>query len=112
MNKTTKWEKLEPLPGHGNPCLHCPPIVSKLKMYRRIAVGFGFAAITKDGEIIWTENGEEFHECPTVMKAENMARKDPDHDWRIVLDGPLHGETYQRQDRNEWVLVEKNVGFA
>jgi hypothetical protein len=29
-----------------------------------------------------------------------------------VLDGPLHGETYQRQGKNHWVLVERNLGFA
>jgi hypothetical protein len=48
----------------------------------------------------------------TLRAAEARARKAPRHDWRIVLDGPLHGETYQRQGKNRWVLVEKNEGFA
>lgn len=48
----------------------------------------------------------------TVSRAERLARQDPDHDWRIVLYGPLHGEVYQRHGRNQWVLVESNEGFA
>lgn len=48
----------------------------------------------------------------TVSRVERLARQDPDHDWRIVLLGPLHGEVYQRHGRNQWVLVESNQGFA
>lgn len=47
-----------------------------------------------------------------VAEAEKMAAVDPDHDWRIVLYGPLHGEVYQRHAEGVWNLVEKNAGFA
>lgn len=47
-----------------------------------------------------------------VADAERAAVADPDHDWRIVLYGPLHGEVYQRHGLSEWMLVEKNEGFA
>lgn len=107
------WKKLTPLKGRNNPCLSCPPIVPKLRMNRRIGVGFGRAGVTKDGALIWCEKSQmEWNQLWTVMKAENLARKDPNHDWQIVLDGPMHGETYQRHDRNLWVLVEKNEGFV
>lgn len=47
----------------------------------------------------------------TVADAEEVAAADPDHDWQIVMFGPLHGEVYQRQD-GRWLLIEKNQGFA
>lgn len=48
----------------------------------------------------------------TVSRVERLARQDPDHDWRIILYGPLHGEVYQRHGKSQWVLVESNQGFA
>jgi hypothetical protein len=111
-----------------------------------IAVGFGDAHVSRDGEVIWREpaggpppcemcdglgaiEGEDLvlRTCPacigsgflggtqvmwTVAQAEKVAATAPDHDWRIVLYGPLHGEVYQRQGAGEWLLVEKNQGFA
>lgn len=89
-----------------------------------IAVGFGFAACTKDGrpvleepqcrydnegDVEW-EPGEE--DYPTGAQAEALAAADPDHDWRIQLEGPMSGRTYQRQGAGNWVLVEQNEGFA
>jgi hypothetical protein len=148
----TKWEKLPALPGKGNPCVCCPPIGSRLHMDSVIAVGFGDAHVSRDGEVIYrepsmmdgrqwcdacdgcgsTEGGESIPtECwkckgegsvadpnkpePTywdVAEAEKAALADPDHDWRIVLFGPLHGEVYQRHEAGAWMLVEKNEGFA
>lgn len=49
---------------------------------------------------------------PTVAQAEALALLKPDADWRVILEGPLHGETYQRQGEGRWVLVVKNQGFA
>jgi hypothetical protein len=87
-----------------------------------IAVGFGFAACTKDGMPVLEEpqlrydgDGEpidEELEYPTGADAENLAAADPDHDWRIQLEGPMSGRTYQRQGEGNWVLVEQNGGFA
>ena len=105
-------KNLPALPGRNNPCLNCPPIAPTLDMRRRIAVGFGFAALTRDGDAVWVEEGQDYGDCLSVRQAENRARKDPRRDWRIVLHGPMHGETYQRQGRDRWVLVEKNEGFA
>jgi hypothetical protein len=82
-------------------------------MNMRIAVGFGEASVRRDGEIVWMEDPQsEFKHCWTVMKAENLDRKDPNHDWRITLNAPMSGRTYQRHAKNQWVLVAKNNGFA
>lgn len=93
-------------------CLNCSLASRTIKMNRKIGVGFGFAGITKDGEIVWCEHNENWNELPTLMRFENMARRNPDHDWRVVLDSPLHGETFQRHNKNAWVLIESNAGFA
>jgi len=111
MNETT--EHLPALEGRNNPCLNCPPIEPTLDMDRTIAVGFGAAFVAKDHETVFVETPDtEFEDCWTVAMAEAAAAADPDHDWRIVMDGPMHGETYQRQGEGRWVLVEANGGFA
>ena len=58
------------------------------------------------GEIV------EIVEFGIDLGLENEALKDPDHDWRVVLDGPLRGRTFQRHDVGKWVLVSENDGFA
>lgn len=110
----SKWKKEKPYEGKIHQgCLICAPVIRKAKMYIRVAVGFGDASITKDGEIIFQETSQmEWQDIPTLMKFENMARKDPDHDWRLILYAPLRGSVYQRHGRNEWVLIESNEGFA
>jgi hypothetical protein len=104
---------LPALPSRNNPCLNCPPIVDTLDPERVIAVGFGAAFVLKDDETVYYEKPDaQYEECWTVAMAEAEAVADPDHDWRIVMDGPMHGETYQRQGEGRWVLVETNGGFA
>ena len=105
------YEKQPVIEGgfHGG-CLCCGPTKSHLCRENLIAVGFGFAALTRDGETIFQEDSsDDFH---TVGEAEDLAAADPDHDWRIVLHGPLRGSTYQRQGEMAWLLIEKNEGFA
>lgn len=104
---------LPPLEGKPNPCANCPPIGQALAPDRIIAVGFGYAGVQCDGTEVWSEPmGDDEHECWQVSDAEKAAAAKPDADWRIVFHGPLHGETYQRQGAGNWVLVEKNEGFA
>lgn len=102
-------------PKH-NPCLHCPDPSKVLSPDHVIAVGFGDAHLECDGKILWDENqmgdDADWEDFMTCASAEQMAAADPDHDWRIVLHGPLHGETYQRQGVANWLCVEQNEGFA
>lgn len=96
--------------GHFCGCLSCGPMKTQLCRDNLIAVGFGSAHLSRDGEIVLDENDSgEFH---TVGEAEDLAAADPDHDWRIVLNGPMRGSTYQRQGEMAWLLVAKNQGFA
>ncbi len=76
-----------------------------------IAVGFGSAYAMKDGETIYTEDPNS-DEVMTVGELETLAAADPEHDWRFVKYGPLHGESFQRQGEGKWVCIESNMGFA
>lgn len=82
-------------------------------MRTRIYNGFGGWSITKNGELVYMGPTDlDFDKYPTLMKFENMARKDPDQDWRAECYLPLRDATYQRQGVNEWVLVSSGQGFA
>lgn len=102
----------DPVEGGPNPCLNCPPIANVASMEKIIAVGFGAAEVRKNGETVLDGEHPPNGECVTFADAEALAAAAPEHDWLVVLDGPLHGETYQRQGPKYWVLVERNEGFA
>jgi hypothetical protein len=114
MNETTTWAKLPAIEGKHGGCLNCGPRPNHFPTNGIIAVGFGFAALCRDGEPVYTEpnDAESDDAYMTGAQAEAMAAGDPEHDWRIILDGPLSGRTYQRHGPNEWALVEQNMGFA
>lgn len=99
---------LEHAPRSG--CLNCRSKPLRVKMNVRLHAGFGVTALVRDGD--WVESHYDYEACPTFMHFENVARKDPGHDWRVRVDGPLSDVTYQRHGRNEWVAVEKGMGFA
>lgn len=106
-------EYLPPIASKGAACLCCGGAVTHLRKEDRIGVGFGFAGLTRDRETIWCEDGDmDWEELMTVEMAESIAMESPDSDWRIIMDGPLRGRTYQRQGDMKWVLVEENQGFA
>lgn len=112
MRSVGTWEKLPALEGTHGGCLNCGPRPSLFPPDGRIAAGFGVASLTRDGRHVWSEDGREWDECMTGEQAETLAAADPDHDWRIVLEGPLSSRTYQRHGPNEWAPVEQGKGFA
>jgi len=110
MNKLKPIEPKDLIVG----CLNCSTAALKAPMEMMIAVGFGSAIVTKNGKEIY-DGERDLHDtgtAKTVKDIEVMAIKDPNCDWRIVKEGPLHGETFQRQGNNNWVCVESNQGFA
>lgn len=109
------WTRLPPLTateaGYRSGCLNCGPQPVMISLDAYIAVGFGYAGVTKDGAEVYSES--DVDEDPwTVADAERAAAKDPDHDWRIIFHGPLSEAEYQRHEANNWVLVRKGMGFA
>lgn len=93
----------------------CPP--PQPKEFHRdsvVAVGFGTAALCRDGhewvngeDRIWDDNEEL-----TGAECERIAAADPGHLWQIILCGPLSGATFTRQDDGRWILTDSNEGFA
>jgi hypothetical protein len=69
--------------------------------------GFGGVTFTRD-----VGGYAELPDDATFQDYENVAAMDPDHDWRIRIDGPLADYTYQRQGEGLWALVEQGQGFA
>lgn len=108
------WTKLDPILPKIMGCLNCGRLIQQAPMDMLIAVGFGEAKVTKNGETVYSELNchEDTEKFWTVQDAENEALKDPDHDWRIILFAPLRGKTFQRHGDGNWVLVEENMGFA
>lgn len=107
------WKKLPPIKD-GELCVGClncstAEYVAPMDMY--LPVGFGGANVTKDGLCVWDEQDPDGSDW-CVQDAEDLAVKDPDHDWRITRYGPMHGETYQRHGPGKWVCIESNKGFA
>lgn len=109
----SEWTKQPAIEGKMGGCLNCGVRPSFFPADGVIAVGFGYAALHRDGDVVWAESPEtEEDDLMTGARAEALAAADPDHDWQIVLHGPLSGRTYQRHGPNEWALIEQNQGFA
>lgn len=109
------WTKLQPVDATVCGCLNCSSRYKLAPMDMMIAVGFGEASVTKNEEEIYSEHvscRDNWDNAWYVKNAEEAAKNDPDNDWRITMFSPLHGEVYQRQGEDEWVLVSTNIGFA
>jgi len=110
------WAQIPPLEDNqlfiGCACCSTACRIAHADM--EIAVGFGSAFLTKDSDLIYSETQDG--PIWTVADAEKLAASDPDHDWRIQKNGPLHGETFQRHAKGkysgQWVCIESNPGFA
>lgn len=86
-----------------------------LPMNTVISVGFGMASVRRNGETVYEEShyGDYAEEdLWTVQDAEDVAKQDPDNDWRIHLIGPFSQEHFQRQGDKRWVLYGIGDGIA
>lgn len=93
----------------------CPPPIDLIAyMNMIIAVGFGSAYVTCDGQVVYEEPREprNWLDFWTVEDAEREAIKSPEKIWKIYMNGPLQGRLYQRMGANKWLLIEKYRGFA
>jgi hypothetical protein len=108
------YEKLPAIEGGSGGCLCCGYQYQHLPLDSLIAVGFGYATVTKNGEEVYNEMDVMHDEDKlwTVQDAESIALKDTDNDWRIHLEAPMSERHYQRQSDGLWVLYKKGQGFA
>jgi hypothetical protein len=99
---------LRPIKGKTT-CLHCGAPADVFPLGSNPHPGFGSWDVTRDGEYV----GGDIHDSSTPLQQfEGMAAKDPDHDWRLSVQGPLWEGVYQRHGEGQWVLVEQGDGFA
>jgi hypothetical protein len=108
------YPKLPAIPGRCA-CLTCGcGSHDTLALDSVLAVGFGSCNVMKDHECVYDENQVEGDESKfwTCQNAEDAAKADPDHDWRICFYAPLYDAEYQRQGDGHWVLVKSGEGFA
>lgn len=107
------FEKLQGIEGGHSGCACCGYQHQHLPMESLLAVGFGVAQVTKNGEVVYDELELDDEEAFwTTQDAEDIAKNDPDNDWRIHLEAPLSERHYQRQGDGLWVLYKKGIGFA
>ena len=106
------WRKLKPLghPGWSG-CYNCAPEPEVMpldaELHDRI---YGWVTVKRGKDIVWSDDSNDPASHP-LSEFEAKAAADPEHDWRLVLWGPLSGQEYQRQD-GAWVLVKTDQGFA
>lgn len=110
----SEWEKKPAIAGEYGGCLSCGPRPSIFPPDGLIAVGFGCAVLQRGRDVVYDEQSvsDESADYMTSAEAEKLAEADPDHDWQIILYGPLSGRVYQRHGPGEWVLIEQDQGFA
>jgi hypothetical protein len=77
-----------------------------------IGVGIGYAALTRDGEAVYEEDGRQQRELMTVAQAEELARREPERDWRIHLVAQLENRHYRRQGAGLWLLYKRGYGMS
>ena len=106
------FERLLPAKGSMHSITGSTRALNDISMNSVIAVGFGSAGYSKDGKELWSENQSDGSSYPTVQTVEDLAKKDPDHDWRIYYNGPMWEAEYQRQGEGIWVLIREGEGFA
>lgn len=105
---------LPPIEGKTT-CLHCGKHADVFPLPGLTHPGFGGVHVSRDGETLypWGEDVQpDEEESRTMQDYENVAAGDPDHDWRVRIDGPMWDGTYQRHGEGQWVLVEQGQGFA
>ena len=84
-----------------------------LNMTDTLNIIFGNSNYSRDGKILWeSPDNDEPRVETTVEEVEAIARRDPNHDWRIYYYAPTFEEEYKRQPDGRWRLIKKGPGFA
>jgi hypothetical protein len=82
-----------------------------LPLEATIAVGIGFAALTRSGWVVHEEDDAAGTVPMTVREAEELARQSPGHDWRIHLVSPGMERHYKHVGEGQWKLYKWGAGL-
>jgi hypothetical protein len=77
-----------------------------------VAVGVGYAALTRDGVPMFEAECGDLEQAISVRDAETMAAAEPARDWRIHLVGPLDERHYRRQPDGRWTIYRRGYGLG
>lgn len=109
------WVKKEAYlrPGYRSNCTNCGPEAEKMPLEADLCTGFGCCTVTRDDYGLYNEQpGMHPDEVPKLQHYETMALADPEHDWQVHFYGAMAETHYQRHGPGEWVLIDKQEGFA
>jgi hypothetical protein len=81
-----------------------------LPLESTIAVGMGFAALTRSGWVVYEEGDAAGIAPMTVGEAEELAQQWPGHDWRIHLVSPGMECHYKHVGEGQWKLYKWGAG--
>ena len=88
------------------------PMADFLPLDAVIGVGFGIANLTRDGNVVYEEHGDEDARPITVAQAEELAQRFPEHDWCIHLIALLEDRHYRRTGSGCWKLYKRGYGLS
>jgi hypothetical protein len=83
-----------------------------LALDAQIAVGAGYAALTRDAVPVYEAACFALEDTWTVRDAERLAAREPERDWRIHLVALRDERHYRRSDAGEWILYERGYGLS
>lgn len=83
-----------------------------LPLDAQVAVGAGYAALTRDGVPVYEAECFALEDVWTVRDAERLAAREPGHDWRIHLVALRDERHYRRTADGRWVLYERGCGLS
>lgn len=83
-----------------------------LPLDAQLAVGAGYAALTRDGVPVYEAECFALEDVWTVRDAERVAAREPGRDWRIHLVALRDERHYRRSGDSRWVLYERGYGLS
>jgi hypothetical protein len=83
-----------------------------LSLDAQLAVGVGYAALTRDGVPVYEAECFALEDVWTVRDAERLAAGEPGRDWRIHLVALRDERHYRRTADGRWVLYERGYGLS
>jgi len=78
----------------------------------QLAVGVGYAALTRDGVPVYEAECFALEDVWTVRDAERLAAREPARDWRIHLVALRDERHYRRSGDGCWALYERGYGLS
>ena len=77
-----------------------------------VAVGFGYAALTRDGVPVFEADCGDLERAISVRDAEAIAAAAPEHDWCIHLVAQRDERHYRRVADGRWTIYRRGYGLS